>query len=300
MLALNWPWWFVVLIVAVEAWPVALGLGLSFLALAVFARRWLRWVSLLIALPCLAATLVAAWWGIDRWRQDRETAVFEAKIHQVLERDQVIEGLALPAGTALQWRDVDHRQLRMASPPDPVVLFGLHVSWIQRTDDGEGWDLMLPGPELVEGWRCAGLGVQVSRTGQLRSCRLAAGRRWRGWPIPDGSLLDLTTADKVGLALPDGASMAALEIGHAITATGAFSFNADGSLDRFSFPDDDPLVVAGRRLGNTVQWSYDPATLGQGRRRRPVTVRGTLAAADGSGGEDVIIRLSDGRVTPAE
>ena len=95
--------------------------------------------------------------------------------------------------------------------------------------------------------------------------------------------------------------MDAPEIGHGLTATGGFAFNADGSLDRFYFEPKDPLVVAGRRLWNTVQWSYDPASFGQGRRRRPVTVRGTLVSAgDGAGGGDVVVRLADGRVSAAE
>ncbi len=94
--------------------------------------------------------------------------------------------------------------------------------------------------------------------------------------------------------------MAAPEIGHRLTATGGFSFNADGSLDRFYFEPEDPLVVAGRRLWNTVQWSYDPATDGQGRHRRPVTVRGTLVSTESGAGGDVIVRLADGRVSAEE
>ena len=84
--------------------------------------------------------------------------------------------------------------------------------------------------------------------------------------------------------------MAALEIGHALTSTGSFTLNTDGSLDTFSFDDDDPLRVAGLQLSNTVEWSYNPATLGQGRSRQALTVRGS--SIDGT----VTIRLSDGHV----
>lgn len=99
--------------------------------------------------------------------------------------------------------------------------------------------------------------------------------------------------------LPIGASLAAHEIGHPLTATGSFALNADGSLDHFYFDDQDPLLVAGQRLWNIVRWFYEPATYGQGRQRRALTVRGNLTAQDSSTGEDVVIRLADDRVTPA-
>ena len=300
MLTLNWPWWLLFTVLGVEFWPVALGLGVGLLVLAVFGRGWIRWLALVGVLPCLAATAIAAWWGMEARQREREAAAFEAKVNQVLDSDQVLNGIALPAGTAVQWQDVDHRQLGMASPPDPILLFSLRITWLRRAADGQGWDLQLTAPEVVEGWTCATVGVHVSAAGRLRSCQLAAGRDWRGWPIPAGTFLDLATAGKVGVTLPAGATMAAPEIGHGLTATGSFSFNADGSLDRFYFEPEDPLVVAGRRLWNTVQWSYHPATDGQGRRRRAVTVRGTLVSTEGDAGGDIVIRLADGQVSAAE
>lgn len=90
-------------------WPVTLGFGIGLLALATFGRGWVRWLALVGVLPCLAATAIAAWWGMEARQRDRETAVYEAAINQVLDRDQVVNGIALPAGTAVQWRDVEHR-----------------------------------------------------------------------------------------------------------------------------------------------------------------------------------------------
>ncbi len=300
MPTLNWPWWLLVLILGVEGWPVALGGALGLVALAVLARGWIRRLALVTAVPCLSVTAVAGWWGLEARQRDREAVAFEARRHQILDSDRVVDGLSLPAGTTIEWLDVDHHRLESASPLAPLMLFGLRVSWIQLADDGEDWDLQLPEPELVEGWACAETPVRVSRTGQLRSCRLAAGRNWQGWPIPAGSLLDLATAETIGLALPTGATMSAPEIGHGITDTGTFTINADGSLDRFYFEPDDPLRVAGRRLWNTVRWTYDLATYGQGRRRRAIAVRGSLMSAGGEPGGDVVIRLADGHVSAAE
>ncbi len=296
MLPLNWPWWLVLVILGVEGWPFVLSAGLGLAVVAALTRGWIRIVALVLLLPCAAIMCVAAVWGVHARIQDRETADFEARIHEVLTQDRVVNGLALPAGTEIQWVDVDRGQLRYASPPEAIQLFRLRVIWLGRADAGSGWDLQLPEPEPIEGWTCERIGVSVSVTGLLRSCTLAAGRIWHRWPIPAGSLLDLATPGQVGLVLSRGASMPAPEIGHLLTATGGFSFNEDGSLNRSYFEDDDPLRVAGMRLWNTVEWTYDPTTLGQGRRRQALTVRGSLISPDGGSAGTVVIRLSDGHV----
>ena len=54
--------------------------------------------------------------------------------------------------------------------------------------------------------------------------------------------------------------------------------------------------MAGLRLWNTVEWTYDPASYGQDRHRRAVTVCGTQLL-DSGGGATVLIRLADGKVT---
>ena len=274
-------------------------LFLVLVTVALLNRGWVRGVALAAALPCLPVLALASWFGIERVQRNRATAAFEAKVRQVLDQDAVVDGLPLPRGTALRWQDVDHSQLDSAAPPEPVTLFGLRVTWVHFAPDDGGWDLQLTEPQLLDGWTCDKVGVRVSPVGRLRSCQLAAERHWHGWPIPAESFLDLAEPGKVGLAMPTGASMPAPEIGHPITATGGFAFNDDGSLDRFYFTDEDPLVVAGRRLWNTVQWSYDPATHGQGRQRPALTVRGYVASG-ADAGTAVVIDLSTGRATSAE
>ena len=300
VLTFDWPLWLVVVILGVEGWPYVLAAGLGLAVLAALTRGWLRAIAIILLLPCAAILCVVIAWDVHARMQSRETDAFEARIHETLEQDRVVNGIALPAGTDIQWADVDRRELRYASPPDPIPLFGLRVTWLGRADSGSGWDLQLPEPEQIDGWTCDRIGVRVSETGVLQSCTLAAGRMWHGWPIPTGSLLDLTTSGTVGLALTGNASMPAPEIGHTLTATGGFSLNADGSLARYYFEDADPLLVAGQRLCNTVEWSYDPATLGRGRRRPALTVRGNQILPNGDFGGNVVIRLSDGDVQNAD
>ena len=296
MMTLNWPLWLLLLVFGADNWPIVLTVAVILLILVAMTRGWLRWTGLVAALPGLAIIAFAAWWGINGRQRDAEADDFEARTHQALDRDQDVSGLRLPAGTELQWWEIDHRELRTAYPPTPTVLFGMHVSLIGHDYNAPGWNLQLSEPGTIDGWTCDRTNVGVSADGKLRYCRLAAGRLWKDWPIPAGSWLDLKEAGKVGLALPTGASMAAPEIGHRISDTGGFAFNADGSLDHFYFSEQDPFRVAGIRLWNTVEWSYDPASYGQGRRRHAVTVRGSQILDNGEGGT-VLIRLADGKVT---
>lgn len=299
MLTMNWPWWIFVLIAGVAFWPVALAIGIGLLILAKLAHGWIRWTALVAALPCLTSPAVAAWWAFQARERDQEAAAFEARTHQTLNRPAIISGLPLPAGTDVQWQDVGHRQLAMASPPHPISLFGLEIDWIRYADAEQGWDLHLTGPQAIEGWTCAAIGVRVSRAGRLRSCQLAAGRFWHGWQIPADTHLDLAYPAKVEVTLPTGASMAAPEIGHDLTANGSFTLNSDGSLDRLYLEPDKPFIVAGQRLWNTVQWSYAPATEGQGRHRRAISVSGTVTSSEADAGGNVVVRFADNKISAA-
>lgn len=177
----------------------------------------------------------------------------------------------------------------------PVSCYGSSLTCSKASwPSPQGLELSEPGE--IDGWACERTNVGVLPDGKLQSCSLAAGRMWKEWLIPAGSWLDLKTTGKVRLTLPTGASIAAPEIGHRITDTGGCAFNADGSLDNFYFNEQEPLRVAGIQPCNTVEWTYDPASYGQGRRRHAVTVHGSQMLNNGES-RTVVIRLADGKVT---
>ena len=134
-------------------------------------------------------------------------------------------------------------------PSRTKPLLGASITWMQRSNDGEDWNVQLATPKVIEGWTCGTVGVRLSPKGRLRTCRLSAGRRWRGWPIPSDSFLKLAAADHAVQVTFTGASpIPALEIGRSIPATGGGTFNADGSLRQLYFEEEDPLLVHGLRL----------------------------------------------------
>ena len=294
---MPFPLWLLVAVLLVEAWPVVLVVGLGCAAVAVGARGWVRGMAAVAALACGAVVGVAAWWSVDARERDRAAAAFEVATQEVLDRDRVVDGIPLPAGSALTWWDVHHARLHFASPPKPAAVFGMHVTYLRQEDDG-AWSLLLPAAEVVEGWTCGAGLVVVSASGRLRSCRLAAVRDWRGWSIPADTLLTLPTEGGVDLVLPQGFSLAAPEIGHAVG--GNLGLNEDGSLRSLYLDSDDPLHAAGALLANALTWTYDPATLGRGRRRRASSVRGWLLTSEGGFGPNVSVDLSTGRMTNAE
>ncbi len=305
-IGLSIPWWFAIVFLGMMFWPVTLALGLTFLAAALLTRGLVRVCAGVLAIVLAADLVFAARIAIDHAVEDRKAYAFEARINQTLEHPLVVDGLALPAGTEVQWSNESRRHLRSANLPSPTPLLGLQLSFVSASDDGQGWDVQMPSPPKIDGWTCDTKGlVQVSAQGRLRSCTLATARGWQGWTLPAGSLLELTAPDgEVGLALPMGASLPAPEIGHAIPATGQFRFNADGSLHDVYFDGKDPLVVRGVPLWNEVTWTYDPVTIGQGRRRRPTAVSGAVSETTPNRPKGltglVSIRTTDGQITPTD
>ena len=122
--------------------------------------------------------------------------------------------------------------------------------------------------------------------------------------MPAGTELNLNGYDDTVELVAPGQKIAAPEIGRAIPDTGSFEINRDGSLASVYFESDQPYVVNGIALWNTVTWQYDAKSFGMGRQRMPVSVTGALVSDVTVKGqtfmadEDVLIRLSDGAVTP--
>ena len=296
MISLHFPWWMLALLVGVQFWPVTLAAALVSAAVAVMTRGIPRVIAALISVAFGGVLVIAVALGLSRLREAGRMRAYDKAVHETLGSARVVDGLALPAGTDLEWTGVDRVHLRMAGLPRPTCLLGLDVEWIARSGDGTGWDVQTPKPTVVEGWTCNEVGVHLSPRGRLRGCRLAGGRLWQGWPIPGDTPLDLSKAGEVGIALIESA-IPAPEIGRSVPATGGMSFNADGSLDQVHFNEDDPLVVRGVRLWNSVTWVYSPASLGRGRRRRPLAVRGATLPPES---REVEVRAADGRVTPRD
>ena len=272
----NFPLWFVLVMLGLELWPLALILGIVAIVGAAFTRGFWR-----IAATCVAALLVldvaaAGVIWVLRMRDDADARAFDRSIHSTLDAAQVIDGVTLPPATAVTWTNSTHAHIEYAALPQPTDLLGVTADWLRRNDNG-GWAVRLTAPQTIDGWTCQPEPVDLGQDGHLRGCTLATGREWNGWPIPPAALVRLNGPDKtVGMVLPKDDPVMAREIERPLPVTGAMSINADGSLDSVYLEADAPLAVCGIPLWNSLKWDYAASTFGQGRNRPVVAVIGAL------------------------
>lgn len=277
---INFPTWLVLVVLSFDFWRVVIVLELAALAAAFFMRGWWRMLALGVAVVLAADLAAAAVLALSDRRVESEARAYDQSIKTTLAAPRRVDGLALPAGTAITWRDPAQSQVMEAVLPQPMTLLGLTIDRLQRSVD-EGWAVHLAGPQSVDGWTCQPDLVELAADGALRRCVVASAREWNGWTIPAATLVAPDpTARTVGFVFPTDMPVMAQEIGRNLPATGGMSMNADGSLNSVYFDAEAPLVVCGASLWNTVTWTYDTASFGQGRARRPEKVTGAAPAGD--------------------
>ncbi len=273
--SINIPTWAVLLVLSAQLWPLVLVLAAVAMISAFFlGGRWRRAaivIAGLLLLDLAAARLMQA-------RDDANAQLHELSVNTTLAADTLVDGLKLPAGTEITWADPTHTHFTTAVLPHPAAVLGVTAKRVQIEVDG-GWALDLDRPQSIDGWTCQADFVELKQDAHLRRCVLASARDWNGWPIPAATLIALN-GPTLGFVFPPDASVMAREIGRPLPATGAMTINADGSLDSVYFDAEAPLVVCNASLWNTVTWRYDPATIGQGRDRKPIAVSGASPAGD--------------------
>ncbi len=296
---------FMIVLLPAFLWRYTLAVAAALAIIAGVTRGRARFLAALGAILLALPGLAGAAYEFERKRDMVRIAEARERRRTVLPADAVIEGLRLPAGTALTWRDETHRDLFAARPPGPIPLLGVVTTGVEAADTG--WALETAAPHEVGGWPCDAGVLTFARDGTLRDCFLSRAVPWRGWHLPVGTRTGLGGDGReydpppggLALDLPTGSSLPAPEIGRPLP--GNAMLNADGSLASASFPRDPPLLVAGVPLWGEVRWRYDAATLGAGRARRAVAVDGTRvtprSGSEGMGeGERVRVHLPGGAV----
>ena len=129
-IGLIFPWWFTILFLGAVFWLLTLALGLVSVAATLFTRGLARIGAAALTIAFAAELAFAAMTAIRGAAEDRATGAFEARIHQTLDHALVVDGLALPAGTDVQWSDESRRRLRSASLPAPTPLLGIRLTYV--------------------------------------------------------------------------------------------------------------------------------------------------------------------------
>jgi hypothetical protein len=303
-ISIHFPPWLGLFFLGYLFWPIVLAGAVAAGVFGIAVRGIPRGIALSIAGLLALDLLLNMAIGLRELINDRQMAAKAEAAHSVLTQSVTVDGLDLPAGADVRWTDASHAHVSGVHLPRPSSLFHLTVDESIEHDGQDGWSVHLAAPQEIDGWPCAVVGVDVTAAGRLIACTLSAEKRWEGWLLPAGTILNLNGyGDTVELVAP-GSVLPAPEIGRPIPDTGSFRVNRDGSLHDAYFQSEQPYVIKGVALWNTVTWQYDVATFGKGRTRQPISVEGSLVQDTTIGersfaaNQSVSVRLSDGMVMP--
>jgi hypothetical protein len=148
----------------------------------------------------------------------------KAQAHrEVLQAGQTLAGVAMPAGTILQLREVGRPgTFEWALFPQPTEVDGLRVRSIRRhisparagAPARETWSVALADDQPVQGWICSHrhpVDLAIGKNGAPRfaDCHLADGNKLDGQPLPLGTWLSRPQDDSQGWLLSTDGSEAA-------------------------------------------------------------------------------------------
>ena len=123
-IAITFPAWMTPLLMGVLYWPFLLSAAIVLTGLAIFVRGWLRValfaLAILMLLPCLTLPVVGVVNAINSASERRAWA----RTHETLSAALTIQGLGLPAGTAVTWADERHEAVVSVELPGPTPLLG--------------------------------------------------------------------------------------------------------------------------------------------------------------------------------
>lgn len=164
-------------------WPYLLAIagGAILLARRRNGRRraaWLIFAGFLIA-DCLVFRVLTG-------AENRAGEAHAARLRATLSQPAVINGLALPAGTAIVWRDDQMTELRSLTLPSPTPLLGVVLTGELNLSQ-KPWTGTLAADMDISGWRCRAGFVSFWAANKLFECTLAAARRYHGQTIPAGA-----------------------------------------------------------------------------------------------------------------
>lgn len=228
-------------------------------------------VAVLVALYLVASSALTQGTLLSHWQRRVEMV----RIHTVLDRPQVLDGVLFPAKTEIVWEDPSHRRVVAARLHSPAEILGVRATNLRRVVEG-GWIVSLAEAREIDGWPCAQGEVELTAAGRLWDCELLGTPTWRGWPLPGRTgVRSRPDIHQVWLTLPFASPLdMPLESPVVGKLPWIVALNDDGSPSSATYDREAPYRVAEQELSGDVRWKYDPATYGMGRERPPVAVSG--------------------------
>jgi len=207
-IGLNFPFWFTAGIFVVVGWylsvPAIIALGLVGYFVDM-ARRWR--VAAFGAAALLSAPLVV--YAVLTINDNAKYNRWQAETHRTLDHDETVTGLALPAGSEIDFTNKSRTQISFVHLPVVTDISGVQVTGtLDWQDSSHVWRSRLAGDQIVGGFPCAAGLITFDKDGAVYECKLAAALIFLGFTLPPGTTVT-RDADQAhwNLHLPDNAGL---------------------------------------------------------------------------------------------
>ncbi len=285
---MNFPFWAVALLGMVIFWPVTLLVAMALVCGGWYLRGFWRWAAWGVSGGMLLVLLVAggyyavhppsdSWWYKHRLKG----------LNGRLAAARMVEGIELPAGTYVEWADLERTEILTAKLQGMTRVAGLLV---QGEIDHESlgyqgsYGVTLAEPRELDGWACGVGEATVGQEGKMEGCTLARETVWFGLRLPAGTFMG--RAYQMRFVMPDDRGMAVVGTGLTVPPGGVVEAKANGTLmkakatwkvtGRDEVPATTPLVERGAKLNTEADFYPSQGSTDEGPMVKATTMRGRL------------------------
>jgi hypothetical protein len=269
-IGINSPFWFIAGYVVVVGWyvsvPAIVVLGLVGCAVDM-ARGWRVAVFGTAALLSAPFVVYAVLTIMDDAR-DKRFQAYQAEVHRTLDHDETVTGLALPAGSDIDFTDQSRTQILSVRLPVVTAIRGVPVTGtLSWQDFSQVWQSTLAGDQIVGGFPCAAGSITFDNDGAVQECKLAAAHPFLGFTLPPGTTVT-RAADPAhwSLQLPDNAGLKIAALATTAPPGATLHVAHDGRLESASSGNGATMVVRGVPLDSMHLYVRGEGTLRGGGR----------------------------------
>jgi hypothetical protein len=210
-IGIDFPFWFTAAFFVVTGWYVSVPAIVVLGVVGCFVDMNRGWrVAVFGAAALLSAPLVV--YAVLTINDNAKYKRLQAELHRTLDRDETVTGLALPAGSDIDFTDKSQTQILSVRLPVVTDIRGVQVAGtLMWQDFSHLWQSTLAGDQIVGGFPCADGFITFDNDGAVYECKLAAAHPFLGFTLPPGTTVtrgadqaqwDLHLPDNAGLVIP--------------------------------------------------------------------------------------------------
>jgi hypothetical protein len=250
-IGINFPFWIIAGYFIVVGWYVSVPAIVVLGLVGCFVDMNRGWrVAAFGTAALLSAPLVV--YAVLTINDNAKYRRLQAEQHRTLDHDETVTGLALPAGSDIDFTDKSRTQIGLVRLPVVTDIRGVQVTGtLEWQDFSHLWQSTLAGDQIVGGFPCAAGFITFDNDGAVYECKLAAAHAFLGFALPPGTTVT-RGADQPhwNLQLPDNAGLVIPALAATAPPGAALRVTHNGRLESASSGNGATMVVRGVPLNS--------------------------------------------------